>query len=358
MALTVEQMSSRTVKGAPQAAKAIPSLLVSADAHVDEPVTLFDSLPEEMRKNLPKLGRPKDTRPQGGLDPNVRLQHMDQDGVTADILYPTAMLRAFTAPQKVQEAAFRVYNDWLAEYCRTAPKRLFGVPCLATYDIDWAANEMQRCARMGLKGGLIWQVPDPALPLHSRHYDKLWAVAAELGTPINFHILSGFTYFKDRSKLAGNEIVRGAVNTRAHEVMTTIFDLLWYGAVDRFPGLKLEIVEAEIGWIPFMLQQMDYYFHRFSNVGQSEVQTFEISRLPSELFNQHFYFTFMDDVVGAHLLKIWGERNCMWSSDYPHANMTWPNSKAFVARQIGDLPMETQRRLASENVIGLYGLDL
>jgi hypothetical protein len=103
---------------------------------------------------------------------------------------------------------------------------------------------------------------------------------------------------------------------------------------------------------------MDYYFHRFSNVGQSEVQQFQISRPPSDIFNQHFYFTFMDDVVGAHLLKIWGERNCMWSSDYPHANMTWPNSKAFVARQIGDLPMESQRRLTSENVIELYGLTL
>ena len=66
---------------------------------------------------------------------------------------------------------------------------------------------------MGLKGGLVWQIPDPALPLNSRHYEKLWAVAQELGTPINFHILSGFTYFKDRAKLAGNEIVRGAVNT-------------------------------------------------------------------------------------------------------------------------------------------------
>jgi predicted TIM-barrel fold metal-dependent hydrolase len=359
MALTIEQMSSRTIeKTFADKAIAIPSLLVSADAHIDEPVDLWNELPGDVRAQLPKLGRPSGSRPQGGLDPKIRLQHMDQDGVAADILYPTAMLRAFTAPQKVQEAAFRIYNDWLADYCRTAPKRLFGVPCLSTYDIDWAAREMQRCADMGLKGGLVWQVPDPKLPLSSRHYDRLWGVAAELGTPINFHILSGFTYFKDRSKLEGNEIVRGAVNTRMHEVLTTVFDLVWYGAFDRHPKLKLELVEAEIGWIPFMLQQMDYYFHRFSNVGQSVTQKFEISRPPSTIFNDHFYATFMDDVVGSHLLKIWGEKDCMWSSDYPHANMTWPNSRAFVARQIGGLDMETQTRLTSRNVIDLYGLAL
>ena len=359
MVLTIDQMSARTIdKDLAEKARDIPSLLVSADAHVDEPVDLWDEIPADDRAKLPKLGRPKDERPGGGLDPKIRLEHMDLDGVTADILYPTAVLRAFTLPRKIQEPAFRLYNDWLADYCKTAPNRLFGVPCLCVYDIDWAVNEMQRCADMGLLGGLVWQVPDPKLPLYSPHYEKLWAAAAELGKPINFHILSGFTYFRDRANIHGAEVVRGAVNTRMHEVLTTVFDLMWYGTFDRHPKLKVELVECEIGWIPFVLQQLDYYYNRFSNVGQHTQQEFEISRPPSEFFNEHFYATFMDDVIGAHLLKIWGERNCMWSSDYPHGNMTWPNSRAFVAKQIGDLEPARQKRLTSQNVIDLYGLKL
>jgi predicted TIM-barrel fold metal-dependent hydrolase len=66
----------------------------------------------------------------------------------------------------------------------------------------------------------------------------------------------------------------------------------------------------------------------------------------------------MDDFAGSQALKFWGDRNCMWSSDYPHANMTWPNSRAFLAKQIGDLDMERQKRLTSQNVIDLYGLKL
>ena len=66
----------------------------------------------------------------------------------------------------------------------------------------------------------------------------------------------------------------------------------------------------------------------------------------------------MDDFVGAQALKFWGENNCMWSSDYPHSNMTWPQSRAFIAKQIGDLDFSTQERLISQNVMDLYKLDL
>ena len=66
----------------------------------------------------------------------------------------------------------------------------------------------------------------------------------------------------------------------------------------------------------------------------------------------------MDDYVGSQTLKFWGTDNCMWSSDYPHGNMTWPQSRAFIAKQIGDLDFSTQERLISQNVMDLYKLDL
>ena len=72
----------------------------------------------------------------------------------------------------------------------------------------------------------------------------------------------------------------------------------------------------------------------------------------------HVYATFMDDYIGAQALKHWGDRNCMWSSDYPHPNMTWPNSRAFLAKRIGDLDPAKQTRVLSQNVIDLYGLEL
>ena len=355
MSTTLDEMSARDIDAKSRAdASKIPTFLISADGHVDEPVNMFDGLPQGIRERIKRPAIMREDRPKGGTDPLLRLKDMDLDGVTAEVLYPTFVLGLFSAEPEVQEAGFRVYNDWLANYCKQAPKRLFGVPCLAVYDIDKAIKEMERCADLGLLGGLIWQVPDPKLPLTSPHYEKLWAAAAEMGTVINLHILTGFNY--KRAQLIGMEKIRGSVNIKTADAVTCVFDMIWSGVFERHPKLKVEIVESEIGWMPFYIQQWDYYYKR--NMKHGGAEDFLINRLPSEIFNEHVYATFMDDYVGGQALKYWGDKNIMWSSDYPHPNMTWPNSRAFLARQIGDLDPVRQKRVLSQNVIDLYKLKL
>jgi predicted TIM-barrel fold metal-dependent hydrolase len=338
MATTLDNMSARYVDDEMKAAAhKIPSLIISADSHVDEPLDLWEGMRADLLEYIPiRKPFPEGTRPAGGADPKIRIEHMDLDGVAAEILYPTAGLRLFHLPQEVQEVAFRI-------------------PCICVYDIDNAIAELQRCHDMGLMGGLVWQVPDPKLPLKSDHYEKLWGAAAELGYPLNFHILTGFDYRHEERK--GMEKVRGSVNIKTADAVTTMYDLIWSGVLERHPTLKVEMVESEIGWMPFYLQQWDYYYGRNTKPGHPN-EKFEISRLPSEIFEAQFYATFMDDFVGAQALKYWGDKNCMWSSDYPHGNMTWPNSRAFLAREIGDLEPVRQKRVLSQNVIDLYKLDI
>ena len=357
MAISLDDMSGRYVTDEmKKAGEKVTHRIISSDSHVDEPPDLWKELPKEIQEELPTpTAYATDERPAGGLDPKARIVDMDLDGITCEVLYPTAILRVFHRPQAVQEAAFRVYNDWIADYCKTAPGRLFAVPCLPAYDIDMAVKEMHRCADMGLLGGLIWQVPHPDFPLHSDHYEKLWAAAAELGKPIHFHILTGFNYF--RFKRAAFDKVRGSVNWKTSDIYNTVYDIIFSGVFERHPKLKSVIVEGEIGWAPFILQQWDYYYRRNTKPGRPNTD-FMITRLPSEIFNEHVYLTFMDDAVGCQALRSWGQKNCMWSSDYPHPNMTWPNSRAFIARQLGDLDDETQTRVLAQNCIELYGLDI
>ena len=355
MSITLDDMSARNIDAKSKAAAAkIPTFIVSADGHVDEPADMFDGLSQELRQKIKRPNLMRESRPKGGTDPKIREKDMDLDGIAAEVLYPSFTLGLFAAEPEVQEAGFRVYNDWLADYCKKLPNRLFGVPCLSVYDIDKAIKEMERCADLGLIGALIWQVPDPKLPFTSPHYEKLWAAAAEMGTVLNFHILTGFNY--KRTAQIGMEKIRGSVNIKTNDAVTNVFDLIWSGVFERHPKLKVEIVESEIGWMPFYIQQWDYYYNR--NVKHGGAEDFLIQRLPSEIFNQHFYATFMDDVVGAHLLDFWGADKVMWSSDYPHSNMTWPNSRAFLARQIGDLDPALQKLVLSQNVIDLYKLPL
>ncbi|HTI86522.1 MAG TPA: amidohydrolase family protein, partial [Alphaproteobacteria bacterium] len=248
MAMTIDDMSARYADDSMKAAaKKIPSYIVSSDDHVYEPAELWAGLPQNLRSQI--AAPPSDAeldeklRPRGGRHPLARLPDMDHDGIAACVLYPSFTLRLFAKPKEVQEAAFRAYNDWIADYCKAAPKRLFAIPCICAYDIDAAIKEMQRCADMGLLGSLIWQVPDPKLPLTSPHYDKFWAAAAELDMPVHLHILTGFNYNVGGER-QGMEKIRGSVNIKTADSFTCLYDMIWSGVFNRHPKLKVVIVEA------------------------------------------------------------------------------------------------------------------
>ena len=353
---TVQQATESATAGA-QA-----QVLVSADSHVSEDHEFWKKgLPAGLRDRAPEL-RPRDqsaphsqstlnkSRP-GGYDPNERIREMTEDGVSAEVLYPTQGLRLFSMEDAgAQEACFELYNDWLMDYCSVAKDRLFGIACIAAYDIEVAVRELERCRKGGLVGALVWQVPHPDLPFTSSHYDPLWAAAQDTDTPVSLHILTGFDYSAaGLSRGDAIESHRGSVNLKLQSVTNALFDLTFSGVLDRFPRLKLVLVESEIGWLPFVLQQWDYYFERFR-----KDRPLNIDARPSEYFQRQVYATFFNDRVGGKLLSWWGADNCMWSTDYPHPNSSWPHSRELLEQNLGHLPPETIRKLVIENVERLY----
>ena len=277
-------MTIRTIDSHAAAPNAkIPSFIISADSHVFEDRKMWKPLPAEDSARIPQRKIPEHL--DGGRDPKKRIVDMDKDGIAVEVLYPSDVLAIFAAPPELQKKAFPLYNEWLAEYCEYSPDRLFGIPCLQAYDIDAAIVELHRCYDMGLLGALIWQVPDPKLPFTSDHYEKLWSAAEELGAPINLHILSGHSYRYSGKPQTGIESTRGSVNHKTNDAVNVLFDFIWGGTFNRHPKLKIEMVEAEIGWIPFILQQWDYYFDRFNLPGELN-QKFPITRRPSEIFRE------------------------------------------------------------------------
>jgi predicted TIM-barrel fold metal-dependent hydrolase len=333
-------------------------IIISADSHVMEPADLWKTrVPGEFREQAPVYQRnPRGSLPEhpGGHDPHARMTEMETDGVSAEVLYPTLGLRLFGLDDaRLQEACFRVYNDWLIEYCQVNTKRLLGVSCISVYDIDQAVKELERTKKGGMAGALIWQAPHPDLPFSSDHYNKLWDAAQELDMPISLHILTGHNYSKEGLDRSGIESYRGSVNYKLFDAVNALFELIFYGILHRYPRLKFVIVENEIGWLPFVLQQWDYYYRRFC-----EVNPPAIDRLPSAYFYRQVYATFFNDAVGGHNFAYWGVDNCMWSNDFPHPNSTWPNSLQVIERDLGHLPAEARAKLVRENVVKLYNMDL
>jgi predicted TIM-barrel fold metal-dependent hydrolase len=336
-------------------------ILISADSHVIEPHDILKQrVPPAFRDAAPELPRLKvgegfQSHP-GGSNPGERLKEMETDGVSAEVLYPTHMLGHFGMDDaRLQEACFRAYNDWLIDYIRVAPERLVGIAAISVYDIDWAVAELERCKKAGMKGSIIWQAPHADLPFHSKHYDKFWAASQALDMPVNLHILTGHGYTKDPRFFGGKTIenYKSSVNLKLNEIADALFTFIFYGVLEKYPGLKLISVENEIGWIPFMLQQWDYYYRRFVKVNPPP-----ITKDPSEYFKRQIYATFFRDTVGGHNLEWWGQDNCMWSNDYPHQNSTWPNSARYINSTLGHLPADVKRKLLCDNAAKLFQLDV
>ncbi len=349
-------MTTSTILSSGSAAGlASKELAISADSHVLEPRDLWTSrLPAGLRDRVPELPNRREDKP-GATDPADRLGVMQRDSVSMEVLYPTYALTQFAMEDRgLQEACFRVYNDWLVEYCAATPGRLVGIPCISTYDIQSAVKELERCANMGLKGALVWHVPHPDLPFTSDHYDPLWDAAGEMAMPVNLHILTGFSYARDQGARTGVETYRGSVGWKLIDAVNTMFDFIFHGVLHRHPKLNVVLAENEMGWVPWVLQQWDYYARRFG-----EKNPLPSGILPSESFNKQVYFTFFNDAVGARSFQWdWGVNNCMWSNDFPHGNTTWPNSREIIARDLSMLPEDARAKLLRENVARLYNLTI
>jgi predicted TIM-barrel fold metal-dependent hydrolase len=287
----------------------------------------------------------------GGWDPAERIKDIERDGVQAEVLYTTcAFVLFWLKDAALQEASFRVYNDWLAEFCSYDPNRFAGLGLIPLFDPERGRQELERCKKMGLKGGMIWASPPEEQPYSSPLYESFWAAAQELEMPLSLHLATGRgkNSQQDESNLA-ELYVRMIV--RPHEIQESLLTLIFSGVLERYPNLKLVSAENDLAWVPHLLERADKYYRRFK-------QGYEVtlSLKPSEYFQRQVYATFIDDPLGLKTYHhIDGANNFMWSTDYPHQASTFPHTQEFIAREFQGIPEEDKRKIVYENAARLYG---
>lgn len=331
-------------------------MLISADSHVIEPDDLWvRKLSARFQANAPKYPSHPFKHQDGGVDPAKRVAEMATDGVSAEVLYPSLNMDQFGIKDPaLQESCFRIYNDWLADFCIHDSKRMFGISPVSLYNIDTAVKEAHRYKKLGMRGLMIWQVPPDELSFATKHYEKFWAAAEELEMPVSMHVNTGAPYAVGSADKWGRDLVQRLtklVSIKSLHVQNTLIQIICSGVLARFPGLKIVLVENEMSWLPFFLWQLDRYYSRtgeFDNPG--------MTMLPSEYFQRQIYATFFNDPPSKFILGNWGTDNCMWSNDFPHKNSTWPNSRSVLSRDLGALSDATRAKLVFENVKKLYKL--
>lgn len=310
-----------------------------------------------------------DVIPKSMMEPQARLDFMDEEDIYAQILYPN--VAGFGAqrfldlkdPELMLECV-RAYNDFLHEWVSTNPNRLVPVCAIPYWDMDATMAELERCQKLGFRSVLMCIQPqDFDLPnLRNPHWNRLWAFCQEAGMTISFHIGGGdLTEVKevDPNLGYGTNFGRFAVlafvgNTRC------ITDLVFGGVCHRFPNLKFVSVESGAGWLPFLIEAMDW---QWKNCGVTDEHP-DYDLLPSEYFKRQIYGSFWFERDTIHrALELYPD-NIMYQTDYPHPTCMAPGPasagvrpKEYAQDIMADLPDDLIAKVLHDTAAELYGLE-
>jgi predicted TIM-barrel fold metal-dependent hydrolase len=315
-----------------------------------EGVTMEDKIAGEIKTVLGH--RHSETRP-GAWDPLARLADQDMDHLRAEVLYPGAFgLQFWTITDaEYQRECFRVYNDWLSEFCAAAPGRLLGAGLLPFRGpIEWACEEAHRVAKIGLSSASI-----PADLADQSYGDPeftpLWETLQDIGLPVSIH--SGTTTGEPfATKFERIGMGMGIVNTKIMLPMNALAGLIWGAIPQRYPKLKFVIVEGGIGWIASLLGLMDHWWKDHYRWMEPK-----LDELPSNYFKRQFWATFEDDRAGILTRELLGVDRLMWGSDYPHTEGTFPYSQEQIMKDFLGVPEGEIHQMVVGNAAGLYGLE-
>ena len=295
-----------------------------------------------------------------------RLAVMDSLGIRAQIVYPNVVgfggqrFAAVVDPE-LKLLCATIFNDAMAEIQEESGNRMFPMALVPWWDIDAAVAEVARVHSIGLRGVNTNADPqnDGYPDLADRHWDPLWEACADLGMPVNFHIGGSATSMSwlgtmpwpsldDERKLALGSLMVMISNFR------TIGNLLLSGVLDRYPKLQVASVESGLGWIPFLLEGLDY------EIGECAPHISDhLSLKPSEYFRRQVHACFWFERHHLHgALEALGPDNIMFETDFPHPTCLYPNPVARAMEPLADLDAPTRRKLFGANAARLYRIPL
>ncbi len=252
-----------------------------------------------------------------------------------------------------------IFNDANAELQTDSKERLLPMAILPAWDVDACVREARRAAGLGLRGVNLTSDPQDlgAPDLANRAWDPLWEVCSELSMPVHFHIgasLTTMNYFgtypwdshDDDTKLAIGGTLLFIGNARV------VVNIICSGMLDRFPELKIVSVESGTGWIPFILEALDYEMEENAPAAKANM-----SLLPSEYFKRQIYATtWFEHTNLAALIGSVGEDNIMFETDFPHPTCLYPDPLKTAEANLRDLDPTVRRKILGDNAVRLYRL--
>jgi len=312
----------------------------------------------------------------GAWDPQTRLKRLDEYGVYAQILYPNIIAFNGAAFRDLgREAGIvctQVYNDFIADFASADPSRFVPLMVLPFWDVGACLAEMRRAAELGHRG-MVWsgKFETASLPhFTDTHWDPVYAQAQEMGLSVNFH--AGFSVDEDlvrdgilmsvRQGASVKDARERARSTGAHLMpllSETLSHIVTSELCARFPELRFVSVESGFGYVPYLLESLDWHWKNYGCVTQ-----YPDALLPSEYFRRQVYGTFWFERETLPLLELYPD-NFMFETDYPHPTSLSPGPfsaaelpSIHADKAFQQITPETARKAFQDNAARLYGIKL
>jgi predicted TIM-barrel fold metal-dependent hydrolase len=343
----------------------------SADSHVWEPPTLWeDNLPAHLKTRGPRIDRQEkhdvyicDNKqvwfskpdmldaisPPGMLNLDLRLADLDAQGIWAEVVFAsTGLWITVMEDRELVRESVRVWNDWAHADLIQRSERYLPAALLSSANIDDAAEEAARVAKLGFKAICLPTTITKPLEYNLEEWDKVWSVAAETGMVVCFHVGTG------TSDLV---VTRGPGGALINYWETTVpaqrcvVQVIGSGALDRFPNLKIMTAEAGVAWLPALADRLDEAFRQHERWMRPK-----LLRPPSEQIKAQVYSSFQHDVSAVPTVEAMGFTNVLWGSDYPHLEGTFPHTQEVLHHIFEGVPADIQHRITLGAFEELFGI--
>jgi len=295
--------------------------------------------------------------PYGSMNPDERIELLDAEGIDAVVLYTTIGLlwEAELDDPELSQAYTRAYNRWICEFCDGNP-RLIPTAHLSLSDPSAAARELERAVGEGARGAYVAPFTHDGRPLGHPENEPVFAAAQDLEVPFAIHPtfepqwtkgtrMGSWEHVKELRLLASVTASDGV-----RQQFTTLFD---YGVFDRFPSLKIVVLESGGGWIGYWLDRIDaVYGHTF--VGTRV----PLQHKPSDYFRERVWISCdPDERTIPALAQRFGADRFMWASDFPHADHT-PEYITDLDELAAEFDEVARRQFLGDNARSLYRITL
>jgi predicted TIM-barrel fold metal-dependent hydrolase len=310
---------------------------------------------------------------EGLWDPARRLAELEAEGFVAEILFPgdRASLGPYftnlSVPYSVEyrAAGCKAHNRWLAAFCSYAPGRMFGVAQTEIWpDIDAVVDEITCARKAGLRVAGIPRFADlePDQPsMMDPVWDKVWRACVDNDMTVAIHIGhhkkqgAEIDFIRKQNyRLTGcpDRAEGGQIHYDAGR--RPLWQLIYSGAFDRFPDLKVTFSELRVEWVEPTLAHLERRFDtaRFKDAG---VRTPKLR--PSDYWARHCGVAGQLRPYEIGLRHHIGVETVMFGHDFPHSEGTWPNSREWLRLILRGVSERDTRLMLGENTARLYGFD-